>query len=130
MSDYFWGTGRRKTSVARVRIKQGKGEFLVNGKPIADHFHNRQAYLHRITLPLQVTENLGKYDIYVNVKGGGLTGQAGAVTQGLARALVRADETNRPSLKKNGLLTRDSRMVERKKYGFRKARRAKQFSKR
>lgn len=130
MADYIWGTGRRKTSVARVRIKDGSGKIEINGKTLEEHFNKREVYINRIMSALKVTDNLGKKDIFVNVFGGGLTGQAGAVALALSRALVKADEANKLSLKRNGLLTRDSRMVERKKYGFRKARRARQFSKR
>ncbi len=130
MADYKWGTGRRKESVARVRIKPGKGEIKINGKELDHYFNNRAMYINRILLPLKVTETFGKYDVFINVHGGGLTGQAGAVVLGISRALLKVDESNRTVLKSNGLLTRDPRMVERKKYGLKKARRAEQFSKR
>ena len=123
------GTGRRKTATARVYLRQGKGEIKVNGKDIKEFFPIEQQVT-MIRQPLIVTESDEKYDILINVKGGGITGQAGACRHGISRALVDLDETNRPSLKANGFLTRDSRMVERKKYGQRGARRRFQFSKR
>ncbi len=123
------GVGRRKTSVARVYLEQGSGKVTVNGRDLADYFPNRvHAFI--CEQPLEVTDNKGKYDITINVAGGGLSGQAGAVRHGLARALVRLDETNQTALKSNGFLTRDSRMVERKKYGQPGARKKFQFSKR
>jgi small subunit ribosomal protein S9 len=126
---YIWGTGRRKTSTARVRIKAGTGKFVVNGKEFEQFFvtpdSRRQA-----GLPLQVTETRNNYDIWANVDGGGVTGQAGAVSLGLARALRVDNENFDRTLRDNGLLTRDSREVERKKYGRHKARRSTQFSKR
>lgn len=126
---YIWGTGRRKTSVARVRIKAGAGQFIVNGKPV-DEFFTTLDTRKAVRQPLLVTEAGETYDVFVRVSGGGPTGQAGAVSLGLARAL-RTDNTNHePVLREHGLLTRDSRMIERKKYGLRKARRATQFSKR
>ena len=126
---YVWGTGRRKTAVARVRIKSGSGQFLVNGKPI-DEFFATDDTRKVARAPLVATESAGNYDVWVNVDGGGITGQAGAVSLGLARAL-KLDNTNfEHTLREQGLLTRDSRMIERKKYGLRKARRATQFSKR
>ena len=123
------GTGRRKTSSARVYLRQGKGEIKVNGKDIKEFFPIEQQVT-MIRQPLVVTDSDEKYDILINVKGGGITGQAGACRHGISRALVDLDEANRPSLKANGFLTRDSRMVERKKYGQRGARRKFQFSKR
>lgn len=123
------GTGRRKTSSARVYLRQGKGEIKVNGKDIKEFFPIEQQVT-MIRKPLVVTDADEKYDILINVKGGGITGQAGACRHGISRALVDLDETNRPTLKANGFLTRDSRMVERKKYGQRGARRKFQFSKR
>jgi len=123
------GTGRRKTSSARVYLRQGKGEIKVNGKDIKEFFPIEQQVT-MIRQPLVVTDSDEKYDILINVKGGGITGQAGACRHGISRALVDLDEANRPSLKANGFLTRDSRMVERKKYGQRGARRRFQFSKR
>lgn len=123
------GTGRRKTSVARVYLRKGNGAIKVNGKELKEYF---TIGIHQDTVmrPLSVTDNLGKFDVLINVKGGGITGQAGACLHGLSRALLVLDETNRPSLKANGFLTRDSRMVERKKYGQPGARRKFQFSKR
>jgi len=121
--------GRRKTSVARVRLTKGKGTITVNKRPMDEYFHRS---VHKIVLkqPLEVTDNHGTYDISVNVKGGGHTGQSGAIRHGIARALVLADEKNRGTLKRNGFLTRDSRMIERKKYGHKGARKSFQFSKR
>ena len=121
--------GRRKTSVARVYIREGAPDIRVNGKAMADYFclSNLQEL---ILQPLRVTANEGKLNILVNVRGGGISGQAGAVRHGVARALVELDETNRASLKANGFLRRDSRMVERKKYGRPGARKKFQFSKR
>ena len=123
------GTGRRKTSVARVYLRKGTGVIKVNGKELKEYF---TIGIHQDTVirPLSVTDNLGKFDILINVKGGGITGQAGACLHGLSRALLALDETNRTSLKANGFLTRDSRMVERKKYGQPGARKKFQFSKR
>jgi small subunit ribosomal protein S9 len=126
---YIWGTGRRKTSTARVRIKAGTGKFVVNGleveKFFVTHDTRRQALM-----PLAVTETRNNYDIACNVDGGGITGQAGAVSLGLARALREENENFDKVLREHGLLTRDSREVERKKYGRHKARRSTQFSKR
>ena len=126
---YVWGTGRRKTSTARVRIKSGTGKFLVNDKELEQFFvtpdTRRQA-----VLPLAVTETRNTYDVWCNVDGGGVTGQAGAVSLGLARALRTENENFDKLLREHGLLTRDSREVERKKYGRHKARRSTQFSKR
>ena len=123
------GTGRRKTSTARVYLRQGSGEIKVNGRAISEFFPIEQQVT-MIRQPLVVTDTNAKYDILINVRGGGITGQAGACRHGISRALVELDETNRPTLKANGFLTRDSRMVERKKYGQRGARRRFQFSKR
>jgi ribosomal protein S9/S16 len=123
------GTGRRKTAVARVYIRNGKGEIKVNARDINEYFAT-PAQVNMAKAPLEVTASNNKYDILINVKGGGLTGQAGACSHGIARALVKVDEANHTSLKANGLLTRDSRMVERKKYGQKGARRRFQFSKR
>lgn len=123
------GTGRRKTSVARVYLQQGQGKITINGREIAEYFPNKvHAYI--CAQPLEVTDNQGKYDVSITVSGGGLSGQAGAIRHGLARALVTLDETNMSSLKANGFLTRDPRMVERKKYGQPGARKKFQFSKR
>lgn len=126
---YIWGTGRRKTSTARVRIKPGTGKFIVNGKEISAFFvteDTRRAALE----PLVATETRDTYDIWVNVKGGGVTGQAGATSLGIARALSLENESLERVLREHGLMTRDSREVERKKYGRHKARRSTQFSKR
>lgn len=127
--EYFWGTGRRKTSIARVRLRRGGGKITVNGKELGDFFceeRDRQ----NVRAPFTVTKTLGMYDCIANVKGGGFSGQAGAVTLGIARSLVKIDETLVHPLREAGLLTRDPRMKERKKYGLHGARRATQFSKR
>ena len=126
---YFYGTGRRKKSVARVRIVPGTGVITVNGKSVDDYFGLETLKL-IINQPFGVTGTEGKFDIIATVKGGGLSGQAGAIRHGLSRALLQADETYRHELKKAGFLTRDPRMKERKKYGLKAARRASQFSKR
>ena len=127
---YFYGTGRRKSSVARVRIIPGTGVITVNGRDIDDYFGLETLKL-VVRQPFTVTGTLGKFDVICKVTGGGISGQAGAVRHGIARALTQADEAAyRPSLKKAGLLTRDPRMKERKKYGLKAARRASQFSKR
>ena len=126
---YFYGTGRRKKSVARVRLYPGTGAITINGRDIDDYFGLETLKL-IVNQPFAVTENMGKFDIGANVCGGGFSGQAGAIRHGVARALVVADETYKPALKKAGLLTRDPRMKERKKYGLKGARRAPQFSKR
>ena len=123
------GTGRRKTAVARVFLREGSGKISVNGKNVDDYFGN-PSFVYVVKQPLDVTATEAKYDILINVKGGGPSGQAGACRHGIARALVAYDDTNRKSLKANGFLTRDPRMVERKKYGQRGARRKFQFSKR
>ena len=125
----FYGTGRRKSSVARVRILPGKGEIVINGKNL-DEYATTDVTKTIIKQPLVVTNNEGKFDMIVKVIGGGLSGQAGAIRHGLARALVKANEENKPALKAAGFLTRDPRMKERKKYGLKKARKAPQFSKR
>jgi small subunit ribosomal protein S9 len=126
---YFYGTGRRKTSIARVRLVPGTGEIIINGIPYEQLFV-RAEHRRIITKPLLVTENLGKYNTVVKVEGGGITGQSGAISHGIARALVRADESLRPVLRQNGLLTRDPRVKERKKPGLRRARKAPQYTKR
>lgn len=126
---YVWGTGRRKTATARVRVKAGTGKFLVNGREV-DAFFVTPDTLRQAVLPLTVTETRNSYDVWVNVNGGGIIGQAGAVSLGVARAL-RTDNPNFDKLlRDHGLLTRDARKIERKKYGLHKARRATQFSKR
>ena len=126
---YFYGTGRRKKSVARVRIVPGTGVITINQKDIDEYFGLETLKL-IVNQPFGVTGTAGKFDIIANVNGGGLSGQAGAIRHGLARALVQADEANKPALKAAGFLTRDPRMKERKKYGLKGARRAPQFSKR
>ncbi len=126
---YFYGTGRRKKSVARVRIVPGTGVITINGRDIDDYFGLETLKL-IVNQPFAATNTAGKFDIICRVNGGGFSGQAGAIRHGLARALVQADENYRPLLKKAGLLTRDPRMKERKKYGLKGARRAPQFSKR
>ena len=127
--NYNYGTGRRKSAVARVFIKPGKGDIVVNDKPV-DEFFSRETGRMIVRQPLTLTETLGKFDIMVNVAGGGEAGQAGAVRHGITRALIDYDESLKPALKHAGLVTRDAREVERKKVGLRKARRRKQFSKR
>ena len=126
---YFYGTGRRKSSVARVRLYPGTGVITINGRDVDDYFGLETLKLIMNQL-FEVTETMGKYDVVANVVGGGISGQAGAIRHGIARALLVADETNRPALKAAGFLTRDPRMKERKKYGLKAARRAPQFSKR
>ena len=123
------GTGRRKTAVARVRIKRGKGEITINDRPLDDYFRTERDR-NNILAPLRATGNEGKVDIWVRTDGGGITGQAGATLLGIARALQVMDPTLHSQLSSGGYLTRDARMVERKKYGFKKARRSFQFSKR
>ena len=125
----YFGTGRRKKSVARVRLYPGTGNITINGRDIDQYFGLETLKL-IINQPFGVTENMGKYDVVANVVGGGISGQAGAIRHGIARALLVADETTRGALKAAGLLTRDPRMKERKKYGLKAARRAPQFSKR
>jgi len=129
IGNFHYGTGRRKSAVARVFIKSGKGAFVVNGKPV-DEFFSRETGRMIVRQPLVLTNNLDSLDIMVNVMGGGESGQAGAVRHGITRALIEFDATFKPELKKAGLVTRDAREVERKKVGLRKARRRKQFSKR
>ena len=129
IGNYNYGTGRRKSAVARVFLKSGTGKITVNGKPAEDYF-SRKTGLMIIRQPLELTDNLERFDIMVNVHGGGESGQAGAVRHGISRALVDYDTTLKPNLSKAGFITRDAREVERKKVGLRKARRAKQFSKR
>ena len=124
-----YGTGRRKTSAARVFLRKGQGRITVNGKPL-DEFFGRVTSRMIVRQPLELTQMADKFDISVNVDGGGITGQAGAIRLGIARALVEYDETLKPPLRKAGFMTRDAREVERKKVGLHKARRATQFSKR
>ena len=125
----FYGTGRRKSSIARVRLVEGSGKITINGKDI-DEFFGLETLKVIVRQPLTVTSTTAKYDVICTVKGGGFTGQAGAIRHGIARALNEANSEYRPSLKTNGFLTRDPRMKERKKYGLKKARKAPQFSKR
>ena len=125
----YYGTGRRKSSVARVYMAPGTGKITINKRDIDDYF-GLETLKVVVRQPLEATETAGKYDITVNVRGGGYTGQAGAIRHGISRALLKADDEFRPVLKKAGFLTRDSRMKERKKYGLKAARRAPQFSKR
>jgi small subunit ribosomal protein S9 len=126
----FWGTGRRKCSVARVQIKPGQGMIMVNNRTLEEYFVANKQFVQKVRQPLETTANTNKFDIKANVKGGGVTGQAGALLHGLSRALVKADADLRSALSKAGFLTRDSRMVERKKYGQSGARKRYQFSKR
>lgn len=126
----YFSTGRRKESVARVRIVPGKGKIDVNGKAPEEYFGGRKAYLLSLRKPLSVTGSEKRFDIFVKVEGGGVMGQVEAVRHGIARALVEYDENFRAELRRAGLLTRDPREKERKKYGLKKARRAPQFSKR
>ena len=126
----FWGVGRRKKAIARVRISAGGENGIIVNKVSLDEYFKTDAQKFIVKQPLELTNTSDKYDVIVNVIGGGLTGQAGAIRHGIARALCEADETLRPELKKAGFLTRDPRMKERKKYGLHKARKAPQFSKR
>ena len=126
----YRGTGRRKTSVARVRLIPGGKGIEINGKTMADYFGGREILSKIVEQPLALTETLDKFEVKVNVIGGGNSGQAGAIRHGIARALILADETLKAALREAGFLTRDSRMVERKKYGKKKSRRSPQFSKR
>jgi small subunit ribosomal protein S9 len=129
IGSFYYGTGRRKSSVARVFLKSGKGQIVVNGKPV-DQFFSRETGRMIVRQPLVLTNNVDNLDIMVNVAGGGESGQAGAVRHGITRALIEYSAELKPTLKSAGLVTRDAREVERKKVGFRKARRRKQFSKR
>jgi small subunit ribosomal protein S9 len=128
-SNVFWGTGKRKTSVARVRIRAGQGEFMVNDRP-ADQYFGRESSRMIIRQPFEVTSTSGQYRTDVNVFGGGVSAQAVAIRHGVTRALLQLDAEYRPALKKAGFITRDSREVERKKYGRHKARKRPQYSKR
>jgi small subunit ribosomal protein S9 len=129
VGDYYYGTGRRKSAVARVFLKPGKGQFNVNGKPV-DAFFGRETGRMVVRQPLELTKNLANFDITVNVYGGGESGQAGAVRHGISRALIEYDAALKGVLSAAGLVTRDAREVERKKVGLHKARRRKQYSKR
>jgi len=124
------GTGRRKEATARVRLIPGTGEFRINGGRSLEEYFPRPVLRMVVTEPLRVTNTIDNYDIVATIEGGGMSGQAGALRHGIARALVEADETLRPELKRRGLLTRDARAKERRKYGLKKARKAPQFSKR
>ena len=126
----FIGTGRRKNAIARVRLVPGEGKVVINKRDIDEYFGGLEVLKLIVAQPLEATQNTGKFDVLVNVHGGGVSGQAGAIRHGIARALLKVDGELRPILKKAGYLTRDPRMKERKKYGLRKARRAPQFSKR
>lgn len=127
--EQFLGTGRRKKSIARVRIMQGSGNITVNKRDVEEYFGFETLKM-LVRSPFEVAQRVGTYDVFVNVKGGGYTGQAGAIRQGISRALIKAEPELRDVVKKAGFLTRDSRMKERKKYGLKAARRAPQFSKR
>ena len=129
IGNYNYGTGRRKSSVARVFLKKGSGKIVINGRDIANYFH-RETSIMIVRQPLVLTENAEAFDVMANVSGGGETGQSRAIRHGIARALVDYDAALKPTLSHAGLITRDAREVERKKVGLRKARRAKQFSKR
>jgi len=127
--NYFYGTGRRKTAVAQVRLLPGNGAIIINGIPYEERFP-RLEHRRTITQALSVTERTDKYNVMVKVAGGGISGQCGAISHGIARALVRSDENLKPTLRQNGLLTRDSRAKERKKVGLKRARKAPQYTKR
>lgn len=129
MTKFFYATGRRKTSSARVFMKPGTGKITVNGRPFDDYLKRKTSQMVMVQ-PLELTSTLSNFDAIITVSGGGESGQAGAIRHGIARALVAAQAELRPVLKKEGFLTRDPRMVERKKYGLHKARRSTQFSKR
>jgi small subunit ribosomal protein S9 len=126
---YVWGTGKRKCAIAQVRLFPGKGEIIINDKPYQEAFP-RIEHRHMIEHPLLATDNMGKFYVMVKVNGGGLSGQAGAIRHGIARALVKENELFKPVLRKEGLLTRDARVKERKKYGLKRARKAPQYTKR
>lgn len=127
---HHYGTGRRKSAVARVRLVPGSGVITVNGKPFAEYFGGRVIHHTNVQLPMRLTGTLERYDAVVKVVGGGISGQAGAVRHGIARALARSDEELRPVLKREHLLTRDARVKERKKVGLKRARKAPQYTKR
>lgn len=126
----YYGTGRRKNAVARVRLVPGAGKIVINNREIDQYFGGLETLKLIVSQPLETVQAVGKYDVLVKVSGGGISGQAGAIRHGIARALLKTDGELRPVLKKAGFLTRDERMKERKKYGLKKARRAPQFSKR
>ena len=129
-STYFWAVGRRKAAVARVRLYPGSGKITVNGRSAGDYFGGRQIYQATLAEPLQLTGTQDRFDVSVRVLGGGITGQAGAIRHGIARALTKFDEELRPTLKRAHLLTRDARVKERKKVGLKRARKAPQYTKR
>ena len=126
---YVWGTGKRKCAIAQVRLFSGQGEIIINDKPYQEAFP-RVEHRHMIEHPLLATDNMGKFRVMVKVNGGGLSGQAGAIRHGIARALAKESELFKPMLRKEGLLTRDARIKERKKYGLKRARKAPQYTKR
>jgi len=126
----YWGTPRRKAAVARVRLLPGNGNVVINERPVEDYLGGREALLRQLNLPLEATQNIGRFDIHANVHGGGVSGQVGAIRLGVARALLTLDPEYRSSLREDGLLTRDPRAKERKKYGRKRARKRFQFSKR
>ncbi len=126
---YFYGTGRRKTAIARVKIMPGNGAIIINGIPY-EELYTREELRRRITQPLITTDSMGKFNVVAKVEGGGVSAQGGAVSHGIARALVQADEKSKTTLRQNGLLTRDSRGKERKKPGLKRARKAPQYTKR
>ncbi len=126
---YVWGTGRRKTAIARVRLMPGNGAIIINGVPY-EELYSRLELRRKILQPLEATESLGKYNVIAKVEGGGVAAQGGAVSHGIARALVAVDEKSKEVLRKNGLLTRDDRAKERKKPGLKRARKAPQYTKR
>jgi len=127
---YYQGTGRRKTAVARVRLFPGSGDFVVNGKGLAEYFGAREFFAKELVRPLELTGNAGSFNVSAKVRGGGMSGQVSAVRHGIARALLDLNAELRPTLKKAGLLTRDPRMKERKKPGLKRARKAPQYTKR
>jgi small subunit ribosomal protein S9 len=127
--EYIWGLGRRKTSVARVRLAPGTGQVIVNDRPL-DDFIKVERLRSLVAKPFEVSETKGRFDVFVNATGGGITGQVGAIVLGISRALLKAEPAAEAALRRHGLMTRDSRMVERKKYGLHGARRGCQFSKR
>ena len=129
MATQFYGTGRRKNAIARVYLKPGKGDITVNDRDVKEYL-NQDILVMIVKQPLTVTQSEGKYDITAKVHGGGVAGQAGAIRHGISRALIEADASLRPAVKREGFLTRDPRMKERRKYGLKKARKASQFSKR
>ena len=129
MATQFYGTGRRKNAIARVYLKPGKGDITVNDRDVKEYL-SQDILVMIVKQPLTVTQSEGKYDITAKVHGGGVAGQAGAISHGISRALIEADASLRPALKREGFLTRDPRMKERRKYGLKKARKASQFSKR